>query len=348
MGNTATRGAADEFLALLEVVRELRQRCPWDREQTLASASRHLIEEAYEAADAIEQGGEREIQDELGDLLVQVLFAANIAQEQRGLEVAAMLGAGARETRAAPSACLCRRRGGKLGRSRQELGQAQATGARGGWRDLGARRRGARTAGADAGAKTRGAGARRRDGLGARRRRYSIRSAKRLTKLARRSRSVTASMRPRRWAMRCWRWPMRRVSLAMTQRQRCGALAKSSPNALRKSSASPPSASLSLRRSTHDRSKLYGRRPSARLRPTSVEPALIVFQARIVRSDTNGLSGILSAGIASLKFGRFAVARRVESAQLPPFRHRGNRGRSEYPVLKPAQRAGVCRWRYRA
>ena len=96
MGDTATRGAAEEFLALLEVVRELRQRCPWDREQTLASASRHLIEEAYEAADAIEHGGNREIPDELGDLLVQVLFAANIAEEQRGLEVAAML-AGARE-----------------------------------------------------------------------------------------------------------------------------------------------------------------------------------------------------------------------------------------------------------
>jgi nucleoside triphosphate diphosphatase len=85
------RGAAQEFLGLLEVVRELRQRCPWDREQTLTTASRHLIEEAYEAADAIEQGGDHEIDDELGDLLVQAMFAANIAEEQRGLEVAAML-----------------------------------------------------------------------------------------------------------------------------------------------------------------------------------------------------------------------------------------------------------------
>lgn len=91
MDDMATRGAAEEFLALLEVVRELRQRCPWDREQTLATSSRHLIEEAYEAADAIEHGGDREIDDELGDLMVQVLFAANIAEEKRGLEVAAML-----------------------------------------------------------------------------------------------------------------------------------------------------------------------------------------------------------------------------------------------------------------
>jgi MazG family protein len=91
MDDAATRGAVDEFLALLEVVRELRQRCPWDREQTLATASRHLIEEAYEAADAIENGGDPEIDDELGDLLVQVLFAANIAEEKRGLRIAAML-----------------------------------------------------------------------------------------------------------------------------------------------------------------------------------------------------------------------------------------------------------------
>ena len=91
MDDAATRVAAEEFLALLEVIRELRQQCPWDREQTLATASRHLIEEAYEAADAIEHGGDPEIDDELGDLLVQVLFAANIAGEQRGLGLAAML-----------------------------------------------------------------------------------------------------------------------------------------------------------------------------------------------------------------------------------------------------------------
>jgi MazG family protein len=91
MDEAATREAEQEFLALLEVVRELRQRCPWDREQTLAASSRHLVEEAYEAADAIEHGSDHEIGDELGDLLVQVLFAANIAEEQRGREVAAML-----------------------------------------------------------------------------------------------------------------------------------------------------------------------------------------------------------------------------------------------------------------
>jgi MazG family protein len=91
MDDALTLSAAEEFLALLEVVRELRQRCPWDREQTLATSARHLIEEAYEAADAIEHGGDPEIDDELGDLLVQVLLAANIAEQKRGLGVAAML-----------------------------------------------------------------------------------------------------------------------------------------------------------------------------------------------------------------------------------------------------------------
>jgi MazG family protein len=76
------------FTALLETVRELRHRCPWDREQTLASASKHLIEEAYETADAITHGGNAEIEDELGDLLVQVLFASNIADEQLGISLA--------------------------------------------------------------------------------------------------------------------------------------------------------------------------------------------------------------------------------------------------------------------
>lgn len=86
-----TRSAAAEFLALLEVVRELRQKCPWDREQTLDAASKHLLEEAYEAVDAIEHGGDTELNDELGDLMVQVLFAANIAEQTRRLAVAAML-----------------------------------------------------------------------------------------------------------------------------------------------------------------------------------------------------------------------------------------------------------------
>lgn len=81
----------EEFAALLRTVRELREQCPWDREQTLEGSSRHLLEEAYETVDAIENGAAAELEDELGDLLVQVLFAANVAEEQKSFSVASML-----------------------------------------------------------------------------------------------------------------------------------------------------------------------------------------------------------------------------------------------------------------
>jgi MazG family protein len=75
------------FARLLAVVRELRERCPWDREQTLASAHKYLLEEAYEAADAIEGGDSRAIAEELGDLLTQVLFAAVMAEGEALFQV---------------------------------------------------------------------------------------------------------------------------------------------------------------------------------------------------------------------------------------------------------------------
>ena len=80
-----------EFARLLAIVRELRERCPWDREQTLAGTGKFLIEEAYEAADAIEQEDSQAIVEELGDLLVQVLLAAVIAQQHNALDSARML-----------------------------------------------------------------------------------------------------------------------------------------------------------------------------------------------------------------------------------------------------------------
>ncbi len=73
---------------LIEVVWQLRQRCPWDQSQTHASLARHLIEEAYELVDAIdtyEDAGDADARDhlieELGDVLLQVLMHAAIADE---------------------------------------------------------------------------------------------------------------------------------------------------------------------------------------------------------------------------------------------------------------------------
>ena len=69
---------------LLEVMRHLRapDGCPWDREQTHESIKEDLIEEAYELLDAIESGNKSDLQEELGDLLLQVVFHSQIATEE--------------------------------------------------------------------------------------------------------------------------------------------------------------------------------------------------------------------------------------------------------------------------
>jgi tetrapyrrole methylase family protein / MazG family protein len=78
----------DEFARLLTVLRELRQQCPWDREQTIASLGKNLVEEAYESLDAIERDDTSAIVDELGDLLAQVLAIAVIGEEQNRFRIA--------------------------------------------------------------------------------------------------------------------------------------------------------------------------------------------------------------------------------------------------------------------
>lgn len=68
---------------LLEIMRQLRGPggCPWDREQTLDSLKSNLVEETYEVIDAIESGDRAELRGELGDLLLQVVFQAQICDE---------------------------------------------------------------------------------------------------------------------------------------------------------------------------------------------------------------------------------------------------------------------------
>jgi nucleoside triphosphate diphosphatase len=79
------------LVRLVDTVRDLRVRCPWDREQTLADVTKYLIEEAYETADAIARGEALAIADELGDLLVQVLFAAVIAEQEGRFPIPTLL-----------------------------------------------------------------------------------------------------------------------------------------------------------------------------------------------------------------------------------------------------------------
>lgn len=79
---------AAELVAFAEVVRRLRAECPWDREQTHQTLTRHLIEESYEVLDAIDLLGRDEdegyvaLEEELGDLLFQVVFHATLGAEE--------------------------------------------------------------------------------------------------------------------------------------------------------------------------------------------------------------------------------------------------------------------------
>jgi XTP/dITP diphosphohydrolase len=69
------------LLVLVEVMDRLRAECPWDREQTHRSLVRYLVEETYETIEAIESGDAEHLREELGDLLLQVVFHARIASE---------------------------------------------------------------------------------------------------------------------------------------------------------------------------------------------------------------------------------------------------------------------------
>jgi len=72
-----------KFAKLLEVMDDLREKCPWDREQTFLSLRNLTIEETYELADAILSDDMHEIREELGDLLLHVVFYARIAEEKQ-------------------------------------------------------------------------------------------------------------------------------------------------------------------------------------------------------------------------------------------------------------------------
>lgn len=61
---------------------QLREGCPWDAEQTHESLLNHLLEEACEVVDAVEDGTDEDLQEELGDVLLQVVFHARIAEEE--------------------------------------------------------------------------------------------------------------------------------------------------------------------------------------------------------------------------------------------------------------------------
>ena len=70
----------------LELMKDLRRRCDWDAAQTHESLRPYLIEEAYEVDDAIRAGNDTQLREELGDLLLQVLFHSVVAEERRAFD----------------------------------------------------------------------------------------------------------------------------------------------------------------------------------------------------------------------------------------------------------------------
>lgn len=90
MINSETDETAAELLRLIAIMKKLRsaEGCPWDRKQTCTSLKPYLLEETYELLEALDAEDPEEIRDELGDLLLQIVFLAQIHDEQNNFDMA--------------------------------------------------------------------------------------------------------------------------------------------------------------------------------------------------------------------------------------------------------------------
>jgi XTP/dITP diphosphohydrolase len=79
---------AGAFLRLVGIMDELREKCPWDKKQTIQTLRHLTIEELYELTDAITENDWKGIREELGDLLLHIVFYAKIGSEQKQFELA--------------------------------------------------------------------------------------------------------------------------------------------------------------------------------------------------------------------------------------------------------------------
>ncbi|MFM8943848.1 MAG: nucleoside triphosphate pyrophosphohydrolase [Actinomycetota bacterium] len=88
-GPVPSSAGGDRLLDLVRVMARLRgpDGCPWDREQTHASLARHLLEETHETLEAIDAGDPERLRDELGDVLLQVVFHAQMAADDGVFDV---------------------------------------------------------------------------------------------------------------------------------------------------------------------------------------------------------------------------------------------------------------------
>lgn len=82
------QSSADEFSRLIRIMDDLREKCPWDKKQTIHTLRQLTIEETYELADAITESDWKSVKEELGDLLLHIVFYAKIGQEQNQFTLA--------------------------------------------------------------------------------------------------------------------------------------------------------------------------------------------------------------------------------------------------------------------
>jgi len=85
------KDALDAFNRLLDIMEELREKCPWDKKQTIQSLRNLTIEETYELADAIIDNDLNGVKEELGDLMLHMVFYAKIGSEKKAFDVADVL-----------------------------------------------------------------------------------------------------------------------------------------------------------------------------------------------------------------------------------------------------------------
>ena len=79
------------FKRLLDIMDELREKCPWDKKQTLESLRHLTIEETYELADAIIDNDLEELKGEIGDILLHMVFYCKIGQEKNAFDITSVL-----------------------------------------------------------------------------------------------------------------------------------------------------------------------------------------------------------------------------------------------------------------
>ena len=100
----------ERLMAIMRRLRDPRDGCEWDRAQNFATIAPYTIEEAYEVADAIARDDMDALADELGDLQLQVVFHARMAEEAGHFTLDDVIDAHLRQARAPPPAHLRRRR----------------------------------------------------------------------------------------------------------------------------------------------------------------------------------------------------------------------------------------------